>query len=517
MVGAALDSQDAPSLELSTAAFEQGGLVCQTLSGVLTLSHGPVGERDVVVDGLRFAAAGPDPVAGWPRVRVRGDLHHVQPGQLAPLLPSLKLALAELSATSARAVDGERRGDAASFADWLSSLLPVRSSDPELARLRVCASYLAHIEPKLPTEHEGLELSAQRRCDTQLAAMAKLALQLDELFRDHEAQSWALSRAPTGTHADAQRERRRQTTERVRRARRQLGERHSLLLRELEAPLISASRRAASACEHAGEQLLRLTAALGDSSAAEDADAGELLDLLASAPSRGTWRKVEELRLRASRDPLVAAGRNAAAREAHLRGELDWLEAIEEAWAAASRGGETFDAFEDSVSMLAARPALESGPVLAPPSEKRMLRALLLRGAHPGPDREQAVDALLASWETFENTRSHLSRARGVLCRLRFESWLQGRVLQQGAEEEATGSGPSRSGSHDVVLERFSVLTTLGQALRWQRGGLGPLAAAAVPAQPEPGALGRLIQQGLGSAALGAVARFELQAIEDHA
>jgi hypothetical protein len=148
-----------------------------------------------------------------------------------------------------------------------------------------------------------------------------------------------------------------------------------------------------------------------------------------------------------------------------------------------------------------------------------MLQALLLQGAELSSGREQAVDALLAAWESFEDTRSNLIMARGMLCRLRFETWLHARVLQRGsAEDEPAGSGASRPGIVDeIVLERFSTLATLAQALRWQQGAPRSLAAAAAaPAKLEPGAVGRLILQHLCSSAPASRGRHELHAARNY-
>ena len=514
VVDAPLDSQDAPTLELSTAAFEHGGLVCQTLSGVLTLVNGQLGERDVVVDGLRFAAAAPDPVAGWPRVCVRGDVHCLQPRHISALLPSLRMALAELTVTLARPLDEEQRSEAAAFVDWLAALLPARSSEPEVARLRAWALYLARVEPHLPMEHGRLPPEAQERCDSLLSDMASLALQLDELLRDHEAESWARARAPAGGHAHA--ERRAQTAERLRRASQQLGEHHLLLLRGLETALASAARGAALAHEQAGEQLLRRTAGVRNSGEAEGSrEAAELLELFESAPSRRNWLSVDPPNPRAPRDPLAAAGLSATVREANHRGELDRLEVMERAWAAASDDGRTFENFARAEAALAGCAAPETSAVESTSATRLLLQALLLRGADPSSGREQAVDALLTSWESFESSRNYLIRTRGVLCRLRFETWLHAGVLQQRfAKDEPAGSGmPAARVSNDMELERLRILTTLGQALRWQRAGLPSLGAGSstVPAQLDPGALGRWIIQQLRASAVAPAGRLELQ------
>lgn len=513
LVDAALDSRDAPSLELSTEAFEHGGLVCQALSGVLTLVHAGRDERDVVVDGLRFTSAAPDPVASWPRVRVRGDVHRLDSRHLSALMPRLEIALADLTATLTRPLDREPRDEAVAFADWLTTLLPARSSDPEVARLRAWALYLARVEPNLSEERGRLEREVQRRMDTQLGVMASLALQVDDLLRDHEAESRALSRAPLSRDAGSQRAGLGQHAAQIRSARRQLGERHLLLLRELEAAHVGATRRAAVAYEDAGEQLLRHIASFRSSNEPGlTREAGELLELLESAPRGGPWASMDQSRLRCPRDPLLAAGVCATAREVHARRELGRLDVIERVCAAASESGDTFGAFEGAERALLGDGAVEPADVIATSAARLTLQALLLRGTDQSAEREQATRALLAAWERFENARDGLLTARRVSCRQRFETWLHNRVLEPAAVEGARATASGAAMVDDMALERALILTTLSQALRWQQGGLKRGAAAAkAPATLEPGAVGRLIIQQLRSSALSSRSGAEMQ------
>lgn len=491
-------------LRLPDEAFARGGIVCQTMVGALILENESGSERDAVVDGLRFAAAEPEPGTGWPRVRIRGDMHTLDVRDLAEVLPSIRTALGATSAIlSSTEVAGERRrADAASFAEWLANLLPANTGEREIQRLRVIALYLSRIESRLPwLPMERIfhgETSAQM--SDYFARISAAAIEADERLRDHAAQLWARV-PPAASHADASLYVETVAPlERFRSLNRRVSDRFHALLEEVYRAHLDAQGRATRTQRLAAAALAKALAELRTAFSGQEWDPASSLVLQAiahaSCPEQQLPRPGNNLLSRQREEPVNAA-LEFAAREVRLRTYATQLDDIAALCDVLADDPAAFDIAERGLAGL--------GTVMAeePPGDAVVLhKTMRMDGLHSrGTNLERPLNGLMDAWTLFEAARHDLLVARGATCRVRMETWYSG-TLDHGEIPTEAGRAAERTDAllgmerHQVQLEYFRLLAVLGLALRHQQAALrsaGLPSPVAPPDNLEPGALGHLM------------------------
>jgi hypothetical protein len=500
-------SPQAPVLRLGEMAFAQHGVVCQSMAGVLILEDESGSRRDAVVDGLRFADAEPAPDTARPRVRVRGDLHALDAQELAAALPSMRGALESVSAALSfggapgkaggvdQATDGEqRRADAASYAEWLASLLPRHSDDPAIQGLRVRALYLARIEGGLPVRGD-LHEAAIAPMIAPLSGIASLAIEADERLRDYDAQLWARSQSVLAAVPSVADEILSDLCELNRRS----SDLCLALLHQVRATYPAALGQAVRAQRDAVFALDRAASGLRTALAGRAlGPAGQLVlhTLTSASCSYRRLADLEENLLNHRTQEAAGIALEFAGREARLHARSAQLDALQELCDALADDPAALDVAERGLAgldptTLARREGDEPLP----------LRAAISDGLQAGPELERSLDGLLVAWDQFKAARRNLFAVRGASYRTRMAIWSHA-FFEHGPRPGVAGrsaqavDGLAGSVRQQVQLERFRLLTTLSHALACQRAalrGAGQSPSAAPPGSHSPGALGLLM------------------------
>lgn len=488
-------------LRLPDEAFERGGVVCQAMAGALILENESGSERDAVVDGLRFTAAGPEPGTGWQRVRVRGNMHALDVRDLAEILPSIQTALAAISAILSHTETADERGraDAASFAEWLASLLPANAHDPRIQRLRVIALYLSRIESRLPVERIFHGETSLRMHDS-FARISAAAIEADERLRDHGAQLRARARsaAPrTGASLCAEEG---GALARFRSLSRCMADDYGMLLEEVYRVHLDvlglATRTQRVSVAALAKALAELRTALAGQALGPVISL--ILQAVASAPcSQQQLPRFEDNLPDRRREEPVNAAFEFAAREARLRAHMAQLDAINELCDVLADDPAALDAAERGLAAAGAVVAEEPrGDTSA------LCTMMMMDGLHSGGTKlERPLNALMETWAQFDAARHDLLAARGASCRVRMEIWYQwlldhGEIPLKSGGAARHDDGSAGTAQYQLQLEYFRLFFTLGVSLRHQQAALrsaGLSSPAASPGNFEPGALGHLM------------------------
>lgn len=487
-------------MRLPDEMFVHGGILCQTMAGALILENESGSERDAVVDGLRFTAAGPDPATGWPRVRVRGDMHALHIRDLIEVLPAIQTALGATSATLSHieAADERGRADAASFAEWLASLLPANADDPEIRRLRVIALYLSRIESGLPIGRI-LHGEPSARMHHYFAGISAAAIEADAQLRDYGAQLRARARSAAPRAGASLCMEEGGALARFRSLSRRMSNHYGMLLEEVYRAHLDVLGLATRTQRVSAVALAKALAELRTAFAGRELGpaSSRILQAIACAPcSQQQLPRSEDNLLGRRREEPVNAAFKFAAREARLRAHMAQLDAINELCDVLADGPAALDAAERGLAAAGAVVAEE------PRGDVSALRTtMMMDNLHSGGMKlERPLNALMEAWAQFDAARHDFLAARGASCRVRMEIWHHW-LLDHGEIPQSGGAARSDDGSagaaqYQLQLEYFRLLFILGLSLRHQQAALrsaGLSSPAASPGSFELGALGHLM------------------------
>ena len=393
-------SDQASRIRLADDHFEQPGLACQHMAGMIALQNVSDTRHDVVVDGLRFTSTEVDE----PRVAVRGALDRLDEHHLIAAIPEISTALQGIELTLAATRPTDRRAlDAASFADWLADVLTVDRDTATLRRLRVTARYLGRAEPVLGTRPANGQPSSSHLSTTELDQLASIALNAHRSRRGHLGADTPDQRLPNADPNGL------------------VTDRHAHLLDQARTP-----RRAEL---DDAERLVRTTADLvalalrafleSPSPDTEPSAAETTIGLMHDLVEGQVTDRLEPL-LERHAEPAVATALEFASVEASItqtEQQLAELERLAQHVAVMPDDLATIETHLSAVEVHDPRPGAQDDTT-------ELARLLVFRYGelHDAPGR---VDTLLAEWRDFRRVRIARNETRRRVCHAVVERWFQ--------------------------------------------------------------------------------------------
>lgn len=138
-------AKKASSLFLSDADFDNLGIICQQMDGILILKNNDETKKDTLVNGLRFSSTKED--GAEIKIFIKGDIHKIDLGKIEMLLPCIHMALIDMQGKLANTkTTNAQREEIISFVKWIATLLPLDSEIENIKKLHLFAMHLATVE-----------------------------------------------------------------------------------------------------------------------------------------------------------------------------------------------------------------------------------------------------------------------------------------------------------------------------------------------------------------------------------
>jgi hypothetical protein len=477
-------------LRMPAGEFNDSTMACQTMVGAFILENETSGEPNAVVDGLRFENDSSGGGPGKARVRVRNDLHALDPEKAAELLPSITGALESASvALSAAGGDAPPREGVASFAEWIAGLLPEVSPAREIQESRALALYLARVGACISKGDAIAGNGASVRLLEVARQMSAFAAAADRLIRRRDE---LMPRGVHGARAAAAGSLCEETlTLRELAALRQDATRCYVgLLDEIQSAGADGLGAAREMRKDASRELLTAASAVTaqEIPARLEPPGKAVFDAMVSAPSDGPVPRYDRVLSQHVREKTGADALEFTGRESRARLRAAQLRAIRVACDELKAGADSAGTTALTLSKLV---KLEDWARESEPLARRDLRRVLEPSDGTATDGS-VLDHLLDAWERFEGARDRLAAVERAHLGCRMERWFHSVFRSAAPPLERLGL---TGVLHRQQIERFRLLAVLAKTLGHQRAALRTAGCTgpSCDCRLEPGSMGGML------------------------